>query len=359
MNMPMQTPPRRTSPDRRPRRGQAAVLFALLIIPLVGTTGLVVDSGMAFVHRRQVQNAADIATLDGTLVLARHYDSMTPYCNQAQDAAVQAAVRNGVSNPYQIPAGETTPNVWVRLVDFNGQTVACGAPTLRGVAVQVRQDYPTAFMRAVGIGSVRILTPASSHYGFVGQMFGALPIVVNIDALPANPNDGQEHLAVLSPAGGGAGPVNFGGIDPTAYGQTRFDAFDKGLRINVVSGQGCVPTGSSSAVPCTATSVQTIDAAEVNGVQDRINSAPAETWNHHAEGSRRVATLLVINGDIGNPTVIPVGIALVFLDAIDGGASQTLTLHFIAGVIRPDGARIDPSITNPTPGTPVIVQLNG
>ena len=43
----------------RNKRGQTIVLFAVLLPILVGMTGLVVDAGVAYVHKSRLQNAVD------------------------------------------------------------------------------------------------------------------------------------------------------------------------------------------------------------------------------------------------------------------------------------------------------------
>jgi hypothetical protein len=66
---------------------------------------------------------------------------------------------------------------------------------------------------------------------------------------------------------------------------------------------------------------------------------------------------MIINGDIGNSTVLPIRFALVFLDAVAAAPASSLTVHFIADSVQAPGYKIDPTITNPPAGTPVLVQL--
>src|SRR3989441_11358037 len=51
------------SPQRRLQEGQAIVLIALLILVLFGMLGLAIDSGRAYVDRRDQQTAVDAAAL--------------------------------------------------------------------------------------------------------------------------------------------------------------------------------------------------------------------------------------------------------------------------------------------------------
>lgn len=90
--------PRRTA-EHRGERGQAIVLFALLLVVVVGGAGLLVDGGMAWANRRQAQAAADFAALAAAKAVV---DGGSP-CNGAglalaQTAANQVASLNGFSS---------------------------------------------------------------------------------------------------------------------------------------------------------------------------------------------------------------------------------------------------------------------
>jgi hypothetical protein len=328
------------------QRGQAVVVLAVAITVLLGAAGLTVDGGMTFVHRRQLQNAADAGALDGTSILARHFNAVCAWEATARQNAIDAALANGVNQPSQVTVG---------LTDINGTaTPVCSGALTKGVSVQVRQSYATYFARLLGVDLSNVSADGVARFGFINQMIGAMPIVLNLDSLPANPNDGLAHPAILSPAGStGIGPVNFGTIDPTPYGQTLAGALAAGLQIPVTAGRGC----GTPPVACKAGSITQIDPAVKAAIQSRIDSAPLETWNSHAPNSQRVVALLVINGDIGNATVLPINFALVFLDSVQGPPQNALYVHFIYESIQPGGALIDPSITNPSPGTPTLIQL--
>jgi hypothetical protein len=335
--------------DRRGRpaqRGQVIVILALALTALIGMGGLVIDGGMAYVNRRVLQNAADAGSLDGTRVFARYADRVCTVEAAARKAAVDAALVNGVSQASSVVTG---------LVDIDGNAMAtCNATRTKGISTNVEQSYSTFFARVLGFNSIKVGATGTARFGFINQLMGSMPIVLNRDSLPANPNDGAEHKAVLSPAGStGIGPVNFGTIDPTPNGQTLANALEFGLQINMVANKGC----GTPPKACKAGSITTMDPLFVAAINARINSAPTETWSRHAPDSRRVVVLPVINGDIGNATVIPIGFALVFLDSIQGPSQNALTIHFLSGTIAASGARIDPLITSPSPGTPTLVQL--
>ena len=341
----------RGSPIRPSPRGQAVVLFALILVILIGMAGLAIDGGLFFVHRRQMQNAADAGALDGTRVLVKKAQAVCTVEPAARKAALDAALANGVAMATDVTVG---------LVDKYGNPQAsCSNTTTKGVSVSVAQPYDTNFGRVLGINSISAGATGTATFGFINALIGALPIVLNRDSVPNVVNDGQPHPAALTPAAAsGTGPVNVGNIDPAKYGQTLADALASGLRIIVTSNKGC----GTPPKPCTAGSITSFDASVVAALQARIDSAPNETWNKHATGSRRVAVMLIINGDIGNPTVIPVGFATVFIDAITGntkvgGKQNELDIHFISDTIAPAGARIDLSLDTAPDGTPTIMHL--
>lgn len=330
----------------RPPRGQMLVMFAVVLTVLLGMVGLTIDGGFAYVHRRQMQNAADAAALDGARVFARHPSAVCANEGQARQAALDAAMHNGVVN---------ATDVKITLTDVYGQPMgACVDKVTKGVAVSVHQPYDTYFARILGVSQIPVGANATARFGFVTEVIGAIPVVLNKDSVPANVDDRRAHPAVLSPAGGnGVGPVNFGTIDATAYGQSLDDAWAWGLKVSVTANKGCAKPPK----PCKAADVNGISAGTVRAIQDRINSAPTESWDRHAPNSRRVAVLMIINGDIGNPTVIPIRFALVFLDRVQGSPANALTVHFIADSVQAPGYKIDPTIVDPPPGTPVLIQL--
>ena len=101
----------RGSPTRPSPRGQAVVLFALILVILIGMAGLAIDGGLFFVHRRQMQNAADAGAHDGTAILAAHYNNVCAYETAARQAAVSGGLANGVVKASSITVGLTDINI--------------------------------------------------------------------------------------------------------------------------------------------------------------------------------------------------------------------------------------------------------
>jgi Flp pilus assembly protein TadG len=133
--------------------GQAVIMFALVLVPLVGMLGLAVDGGVYLYARRTAQAAADAAALAGARQLAKGNNA------QADVEAVVAA--NG--------QGSVTPSVLeCRYVDDNNQPVGggatCGTPpdTASGVFVRTQETVPTFFMSVIPGAPASTVTEASA-----------------------------------------------------------------------------------------------------------------------------------------------------------------------------------------------------
>ncbi|MEA2677155.1 MAG: hypothetical protein QOJ81_1296 [Chloroflexota bacterium] len=112
---------RRSEPadGRDGQRGQALVLFALLLVVIIGGAGLLVDGGMAWANRRQAQAAADLAAIAAAKAIADAGFA----CNAAglavaQTAATTVAGFNGFSTvnvEYPATGGSHTGCNYVRV----------------------------------------------------------------------------------------------------------------------------------------------------------------------------------------------------------------------------------------------------
>ena len=78
---------------RRNESGQTLIMFALGLAVLLGMAALTIDVGLAYVARRDMQNAADAAALAGADVLLEGQSTVL-----AADAARDLALQNGYDN---------------------------------------------------------------------------------------------------------------------------------------------------------------------------------------------------------------------------------------------------------------------
>ena len=170
-------------------RGQSLVIVALAMVGLIAFLALVIDGGMAFAARRQMQNAADSASLAGAHMLQfRIYTDDT--CGDAENAILEAvntyAERNGVQDP------STNVQSFFIYVDENGQIVqieaidgtGCVPDDAEGVRVRTETTFDSYFARVVGRDSLGAAARASvlATGGNPGAAFeGFFPLAVNCD----------------------------------------------------------------------------------------------------------------------------------------------------------------------------------
>lgn len=124
---------------RHPRstdeRGVVAPLVAVMLIGLLGIAALVIDGGVLFAARRNLQGLADGASRAGAMTL--NVDSLRSAGQVALDPeGAQAAARD-----------------YLRAAGFDGE-VAVTADTT-GVIVDLAQDRQTVLMGLLGIRTVR------------------------------------------------------------------------------------------------------------------------------------------------------------------------------------------------------------
>src|SRR5207253_7801122 len=81
----------RTAKFRREQRGQVLVIVAIMIVALLGFTGLVTDVAWYEVNLMRIQRAADAAALAGVVYLPGNVAG-------AQNAALAESSKNGFVN---------------------------------------------------------------------------------------------------------------------------------------------------------------------------------------------------------------------------------------------------------------------
>lgn len=126
---------RRTPRDERDgQRGQALVLFAVLLVVILGGAGMLVDGGMAWANRRQAQAAADLAVMAAAKAIAEGgFQCNASGLASARTAATAVAAFNGFSN------------VTVEYPATSGNHQGC-----MFVRVTVSRSMATTFSRVMG-----------------------------------------------------------------------------------------------------------------------------------------------------------------------------------------------------------------
>lgn len=128
-------------------RGAVALIFALLLVPLLAMTALVVDVGAVFVERRQLQNATDAAVL----------------------AIAQDCGRGACGNPTLTANTLTTANAGAAEV----------TATVTGSSVTVRAGATVEhwFAPAVGIDSTAVSATSAARWGTPSGGTAMLPVI--------------------------------------------------------------------------------------------------------------------------------------------------------------------------------------
>lgn len=116
-------------------RGAVAPLVAVVLLGLLGITALVVDGGVMFSARRDLQGLADAAARAGAMSL---------------DVDALRAVDQVILDP---PLAELAARDYLRTAGFTG-SVTVSADTL-SVNVDLAEDRPTVMMGLLGIRTMR------------------------------------------------------------------------------------------------------------------------------------------------------------------------------------------------------------
>lgn len=132
-------------------------LFAGGLVALLVAAGLVLDGGLAFVNRRDAQNAADLAALAGTRAIAEHYIT-----DDGDGGSVYASIDQTVRANGCVPDGEV-PCTWTAryIRPTAGYEYAVVSPSAvtqvgaipdgaQGVEVTIDRQPPTYFLRVLG-----------------------------------------------------------------------------------------------------------------------------------------------------------------------------------------------------------------
>lgn len=224
---------------RRHEEGQILPLTVLFLLVLLGVASLVVDGGMAFVHRRQMQNAADAAVLAAGALMV----SGGPSDAQIISAATQYAQANGAQS------------ITASYIDAAGQVLGqAGQGSIpsgtTGLQVQTARQYTPGIGAVVGWGQMTIR--ASAKGGIRGGAANSTILALSSDACSGLKATGSGTVT----ANGGNIHVNATcskALAQTGSGQLRTT---NGGQITVVGGYS--KTGSGTAQPPPVTGSATL-----------------------------------------------------------------------------------------------------
>ncbi len=182
-------------------RGQVLVIFALLLIVLLGATALAFDYGSWLKVRRDYQNAADAATLAGAAHLSRPlsstkhvdarqaaWDSLNSQLSLSVNSATLAASA-GASTNGGVGVSAAGYRIWVASPASDAGTKYPGiyGSTTGTVFVWIEADNPSFFAGIFGIGHKTI--PAWATAGTFPNRFAVITLRKNGQQPPPAPAD--------------------------------------------------------------------------------------------------------------------------------------------------------------------------
>lgn len=194
---------------RHEPRGQVLILFAVLLVVLLGFSGVAIDIGRQVSERRHVQTAADAGTLAACRALID---------GQTDAAAATAALQVSLANLQGSPAGATaTIDSPPRYADEDGSGSIDADELVSGIVVAgttvrvaISSTLETVLARAVGVGMLE--TGGRARCDLQGSP--AVPIVARRYANPSGPGNGfVDHVATAATSGSG----QVDDIDPRGY----------------------------------------------------------------------------------------------------------------------------------------------
>ncbi len=189
-------------------RGQIIVLFALSLVVMLAVGGLILDGGAAFAHRREAQNAADLAALSGANAYLSQIDQAF---GVASATAIAAAVSTAAQNGYTDGSGSIVVDVGV---DTSNGAV---------ITVDISAPHRNNFASIMGMSTWTVSTTAAARTGFPSGAQGPAPFIFNVDVFQSP--SGQPNPQYSNPShpfsfgeGNGDVPNNPNDMAWTCYG---------------------------------------------------------------------------------------------------------------------------------------------
>jgi len=196
--------------SRDDERGQVLVIVAGGLLVFIAMVGLVIDTGVGFHERRDIQNASDLSAMAGTKLIADHYLD-----GGRTGAEVYAAVNSSlIANGCVVADGcdwtaqyvKPDPAVTGGEILLGDVTTAGGIPAgAQGVRIETESSTDTFFMQVVGIDQMDVAVNATA---MTSSLLNEAPSGV---LLPIAAFDSEYQTEVeYELTAGEEGPGNFG-----------------------------------------------------------------------------------------------------------------------------------------------------
>lgn len=199
----------------RRERGQSMVVITLVLVGMIAMTGLVIDGGNAYLHRRKMQNASDAAAYaGGQKLIIRPDNSPSTNCNIRIEIE-KFAVNNGVIGSVPVNCSSLNPNIKAYYLNSSnarigseiGQSGASVPADAVWVEVIARTTFNTFFLKIVNQQQGGVSADTKIISGPLGEPERLQPMAVKCVAPDPSTcfNFGQPHYIWE-----GGGPGNFG-----------------------------------------------------------------------------------------------------------------------------------------------------
>jgi hypothetical protein len=298
--------------------GQIVVIFAVALIAIALTVGLVVDGGMAFLQRRDGQNDADLAALAGTKVIADAWIDRSATPRSAVYQAIQQRLTlSGCTLGGASPCSWTARLIGPGQADLGQLTAGGGgsvdgsSPAILGIRVDVTSRPRTFFLGLVGQGAWRVITSATAltarpSRAPAGQL---LPIALHAPSVPFE----KGQIYDLTPDK--VAPGGFAWVDWRSTGR------------NAVADSTCIPDNPALGLTGNGT---TVNRAPSDSDWSRVRNC-LEKWR--ATG----ATVLIpiYAADSKPPAYRIVGVAAFVIRSIDEPDDGDIQAYFVGTFAYP------------------------
>ena len=274
----------------RNNKGQATVLFAAAISALIGMTALVVDVGVLYVNRLDLQKALDVAVMAG-----------------AQELPTDAAGAVATAGQYAAVNGKANDSVALEVLNENSSLRAIGS-----------RNVNLLFARIFGNNASVVTARARANVGVIVGYTGVVPFGLEQMTL----NYGVDYI--LKAGGGDGNTGNFGALSLSGNGAKDYlydieNGYQSPLRVGDI----------------VSTKPGNISGPTLQGVNYRIQKDPTATFETVQSNSPRIIVIPIVIGDPqGRDTVEIAGFAAFFLEGVGGsGADNYVTGKFMREVL--------------------------
>jgi hypothetical protein len=295
----------------RGEKGNVVVIIAILFSVLAGFAALATDVGVLYFEDTKLARTADAAVLAGAQEL--------PDTGVAGQVATDYAARNGV------PVSEIN-------ISFSEDC--------RKITVNCTKQVELFFAKVLGFQASTVNGRAAARLVGVAQTDGLLPVGIDEACLPLELGH-QYLIKVGSPSTGWTGIIEYPGQSgANDYRLAALNGYDGTVRIgdreDKAPGNVTGPT--------------------IQGLQERIDSAPAELWNNYQPDSRRIVLVPIyrVLGSLPIDQVEIVGFVSVFIENVVGhGLENDVFVRYVSHTVSDEA---DDTITSPYLNTVRLVE---